>query len=77
MTHIQRCSVRAAMKAPAPGPVDPGEVPNLKEMGPWTRGERLRLLWYRLRLTVTETKSATRRMVELQVPWISDDHPGH
>jgi hypothetical protein len=42
-------------------------------MGGWSRGERLRFLWYRLRLTVAEMNHATRRMVELQAPWISDD----
>ena len=32
----------------------------------WTGRERLRLLWYRLRLTVREMNYATRRLVELQ-----------
>jgi hypothetical protein len=32
-------------------------------------------LWYRLRLTVAEMNYATRRMVELQAPWISGDSP--
>ena len=32
----------------------------------WTCRERLRLLWYRLRLTVREMNYATRRLVELQ-----------
>jgi hypothetical protein len=41
----------------------------------WTCRERLRLLWYRLRLTVREMNYATRRIVELQAPWISDGHP--
>jgi hypothetical protein len=41
----------------------------------WTGRERLRFLWYRLRLTVREMNYATRRVVELQAPWISDDHP--
>jgi hypothetical protein len=31
-------------------------------------------LWYRLRLTVAEMNYATRRTVELQAPWISDNH---
>ena len=43
----------------------------------WSGRERLRCLWYRLRLTVAEMNYATRRMVELQAPWISDDHPSH
>jgi hypothetical protein len=33
----------------------------------WTRSERIRCLWYRLRLTVHEMNYATRRMVELQM----------
>jgi hypothetical protein len=36
----------------------------------WTGRERLRCLWYRLRLTVQEMNHATRRIVELQAPWI-------
>jgi hypothetical protein len=41
----------------------------------WSRRERLRCLWYRLRLTLAEMNYATRRTVELQAPWISSDHP--
>jgi hypothetical protein len=41
----------------------------------WSGRERLRCLWYRLRLTVAEMNYATRRTVELQAPWISDDRP--
>ena len=41
----------------------------------WTCRERLRLLWYRLRLTIAEMNDATRRMVELQAPWIAEDRP--
>jgi hypothetical protein len=41
----------------------------------WTGRERLRCLWYRLRLTVAEMNYATRRMVEQALPWISDDRP--
>ena len=32
----------------------------------WTGGERLRFLWYRLRLTISEMNYASRRMAELQ-----------
>jgi len=32
----------------------------------WTGRERLRFLWYRLRLTVREMNYATSRLVELQ-----------
>jgi hypothetical protein len=38
----------------------------------WSGREGLRCLWYRLRLTIAEMNHATRRMVELQVPWITD-----
>ena len=37
-----------------------------EELVSWTGRERLRLLWYRLRLTVREMNYATRRLVELQ-----------
>jgi hypothetical protein len=33
----------------------------------WTGRERLRFLWYRLRLTVSEMNYAARRMLELQM----------
>ena len=32
----------------------PGDVLNLEELRPWTRGEKLRFLWYRLRLAMCE-----------------------
>ncbi len=38
-----------------------------EKTGGWTRGERLRVLWYRLRLTVHEMNYATRRLAEPQV----------
>ena len=37
-----------------------------EELVSWTGGERLRFLWYRLRLTVNEMNYAVRRMTELQ-----------
>ena len=37
-----------------------------EKSGGWTRRERLRVLWYRLRLTVREMNYATRRLFELQ-----------
>jgi hypothetical protein len=46
-----------------------------EELVSFTGRERLRFLWYRLRLTISEMNYATRRMVELQAPWISDSHP--
>jgi hypothetical protein len=38
-----------------------------EELVSWTGPERLRFLWYRLRLTVSEMNYASRRMVELQM----------
>jgi hypothetical protein len=40
-----------------------------------TGPERLRCLWYRLRLTVADMNYATRRTVEIQAPWIAGDRP--
>jgi hypothetical protein len=56
-------------------PVPAGLVPRrqLEKTVSWTRGEWLRCLWYRLRLTVQEMNYATRRTVEVQAPWISGD----
>ena len=65
-----------AMTGPAPGPADLHRR-QLEKSVSWSGSERLRHLWYRLRLTVAEMNYATRRMVELQAPWISDDHPRH
>jgi hypothetical protein len=67
----------AAMASPAPGPADLVQRRQLERSVSWSGRERLRYLWYRLRLTVAEMNYATRRMVELQAPWISDDHPRH
>jgi hypothetical protein len=33
---------------------------------------RLRSAWHRIRLTVAEMNYATRRVIELQAPWIVD-----
>jgi hypothetical protein len=41
----------------------------------WTGRERLRCLWYRLRLTVAEMNYITPRAVEVQAPWIFGDRP--
>ena len=40
--------------------------PRAEELVSWTGSERLRFLWYRLRLTISEMNYASRRMVELQ-----------
>jgi hypothetical protein len=65
-----------AIASHAPGPADLHRQ-QLEKSVSWSGRERLRCLWYRLRLTVAEMNYATRRMVELQAPWISDDHPSH
>jgi hypothetical protein len=67
----------AAMASPAPGSADLVHHRELEKSVSWSGRERLRCLWFRLRLTVAEMNYATRRMVELQAPWISDDHPRH
>jgi hypothetical protein len=66
-----------AMASPAPGSADLVHRRQLEKSVSWSGRERLRCLWYRLRLTVAEMNYATRRIVELQAPWISDDHPSH
>jgi len=48
---------------------------HLEKTVAWTGPERLRCLWYRLRLTVAEMNYATRRTVEVQAPWIAGDRP--
>jgi hypothetical protein len=65
----------AAMASPAPGSADLVRRRQLDKSVSWSGRERLRCLWYRLRLTVAEMNYATRRTVELQAPWISDDRP--
>ena len=67
----------AAAASSAPGSADLVHRRQLEKSVSWSGRERLRCLWYRLRLTVAEMNYATRRMVELQAPWISDDHPSH
>jgi len=64
-----------AMTSPAPGPADLIHRRHLEQMVSWTGRERLRCLWYRLRLTVAEMNYATRRTVEVQAPWITGDRP--
>jgi hypothetical protein len=66
---------RAVMASAAPGSADLVHRRQLESSLSWSGRERLRCLWYRLRLTVAEMNYATRRMVELQAPWISNDHP--
>jgi hypothetical protein len=63
----------AGRTGPARVPAELIQGRQLEKTVSWTRGERLRCLWYRLRLTVAEMNYATRRMAELQAPWISAD----
>ena len=67
----------AATASPAPGSADLVHKRQLEKSVSWSGRERLRCLWYRLRLTVAEMNYATRRTVELQAPWISDNRPRH
>jgi len=43
------------------------QVQRAEELVSWTGHERLRFLWYRLRLTISEMNYASRRMVEVQM----------
>jgi hypothetical protein len=63
----------ASVPGPAPDPANLVHRRQLEKSVSWSGRERLRCLWYRLRLTATEMNYATRRMVELQAPWIADD----
>ena len=81
-THRSRARERPG-RWPAPdaaattnlAPAEPVQGQHLEKTVSWTGRERLRCLWYRLRLTVAEMNYATGRMVKLQAPWISDDRP--
>jgi hypothetical protein len=55
-----------AVTSAAPSPSDHLQLRHLDKTGGWTRRERLRILWYRLRLTIQEMNYATRRLTELQ-----------
>jgi len=76
-TPDQQLPPRLPAPSPAPGTAGLVHRRQLEKSVSWSGRERLRCLWYRLRLTVAEMNYATRRTVELQAPWISDDHPGH
>jgi hypothetical protein len=65
----------AAKTGPAHGPADQFQLRHLEKMVGWSGGERLRFLWYRLRLTIAEMNYATRRMAELQAPWTAGRLP--
>jgi hypothetical protein len=62
-------------QSPGSGSVDLADRRQLENTVSWTGPERLRCLWYRLRLTVADMNYATRRAVEIQAPWIAGDRP--
>ena len=69
---------RTSFAAPGSGDLVYGR--QLEKSVSWSGRERLRCLWYRLRLTVAEMNYAAQRIadprvVELQAPLISDDRP--
>ena len=64
-----------AETSPIPVPVELVQRRQLEKTVSWTGPERLRCLWYRLRLTVAEMNYATRRTVEVQASWITGDRP--
>ncbi len=75
---VRRPRTRARAKAtmaPVCAPAERIQKRQLERSVSWTGRERLRWLWYRLRLTVQEMNYASRRIVELQAPWIPDDRP--
>jgi hypothetical protein len=66
----------APITSPACGPADLVPRRQLEKSISWSGRERLRFLWYRLRLTIAKRNYANRRMLEPKAPWIS--HPtGH
>ena len=71
-TDPGRALETSAAAMTSPGPAELVQRRRLEKTASWTGRERLRCLWYRLRLTVAEMNYATRRIVELQAPWISD-----
>jgi hypothetical protein len=62
----------AATASPAPGSADLVHRRQLETSVAWSGRERLRFLWYRLRLELADINYASRRLVELQTPWIAD-----
>jgi hypothetical protein len=61
-----------ATAGPAPGPADLAHRRPLEKSVSWSRRERLRCLWYRLRLELADLNYASRRLIELQIPWTAD-----
>jgi hypothetical protein len=66
----------AAMTNPAPGSADLVPRRQLEKSVSWSAANGSGASGTGSALTIAEMKYATRRMVELQAPWVSDDHPG-
>jgi hypothetical protein len=60
------------MASPAPGPAHPVHRRQLEKSVSWSGRERLRFLWYRLRLELADMNYASKRLIELQIPWAAD-----
>jgi hypothetical protein len=71
----QPAPATAATASPALVSADLVPKRQLEKSVSWTGRERLRCLWYRLRLTIAEMNYASRRMVELQAPGIFHEDP--
>jgi hypothetical protein len=62
----------AAMASAALGSTDLAHRRQLEKSVSWSGRERLRCLWYRLRLELADLNYANRRLIELRVPWATD-----
>ena len=63
---------KAAVASRAPGSADLVPRRQLEKLVSWSGHEWLRCLWYRLRLELADMNYASRRLVELQIPWAAD-----
>jgi hypothetical protein len=52
-----------------------GHQQRAEELACWTRGERIRLLWYRLCLTVQEIITANGQIIQFQMGLTPPDNP--
>jgi hypothetical protein len=64
--------ISRATASPAPGSADLVRRRHLEKSVSWSGRERLRCLWYRLRLELADLNYASKRLVELQIPWAAD-----
>ena len=62
----------AATASAVPGSADLVHRRQLEKSVSWSGRERLRCLWYRLRLELADLNYASKRLVELRVPWTTD-----